>query len=255
MSRPVRIAMLDSGVFTGNAHIERGIAGGVTVLREGERQGFEDTLGHGTAICALLQNLAPDADLFAVKIFDQRLATSISTVLRAMAWCVREQMDIINLSLGTSNEAHRPQFLSAIKQLQATGAVLVSAYPHNASPMLPGSLPGVVGVSEDEDCPRDRYRVLNEGAVHLGACPFPLDIAGVPRERNLRGVSFSVAHISAQIAQCWPNAPRTGDWLGYLAKGHLALALDKEKAKAQRDRDQQAGIGLGDPPLVASVTR
>ncbi len=207
MSTSVRIAMLDSGVFTGNAHIERPVQGGITFSVEGEQEGFQDTLGHGTAVCALLQKMAPDAELFAVKVFDRRLATTASNVLRAIDWCVRNKMDVINLSLGTSNPEHQPLFLAAVEHVRATGATLVSAFEVNGTPMLPGSLSGVIGVVEDADCPRETYRVLCDGAPRIAACPYPLDIAGVPRERNLHGVSFSVAHVSAHVARMRQQQP------------------------------------------------
>lgn len=207
MSAPVRIAMLDSGVYTGNAHIERPVRGGITFSVEGEQEGFEDTLGHGTAVCALLQKMAPDADLFAVKVFDKRLATTASNVLRAIDWCVRKKIHVINLSLGTSNVEHRPLFLAAVERVRASGATLVSAFEVNGTPMLPGSLPGVIGVVEDADCPRETVRVLHDGPPRIAACPYPLDIAGVPRERNLRGVSFAVAHVSAHVARLRRQEP------------------------------------------------
>jgi len=211
MSRRVRIAMLDSGVFIGNPHIRRRLEGGITILPEGERQGFEDTLGHGTAVCAVLQEWAPDAALYAVKIFDKKLATSLSIVLRAMEWCVKQEIDLINLSLGTTNEEHIPHFLSAIARVHEANGVLVSACEVNGTSMLPGSLPGVVAVAEDAECPREAYRVLHDGTARVAACPFPLDIAGVPRERNLRGVSFSVAHVSAQLGRTWHRVPPGAD--------------------------------------------
>ena len=207
MSAAVRIAMLDSGVYTGNAHIQRPVQGGITFSVEGEQEGFEDTLGHGTAICALLQAMAPDAELFAVKVFDRRLATTASNVLRGIDWCVRNGIDVINLSLGTSNPEHRALFVAAVERVRATGASLVSAFEGNGMPMLPGSLPGVIGVVEDAECPRETCRVLYDGPPRVAACPFPLDIAGVPRERNLRGVSFAVAHVSAQVARLRSQHP------------------------------------------------
>ena len=207
MSSPIRIAMLDSGVYTGNPHIERPVQGGITLSADGEQEGFDDTLGHGTAVCALLQKMAPDAELFAVKVFDRRLATTASNVLRAIDWCVRNQMDVINLSLGTSNLEHRPLFLAAVERVHAAGATLVSAYEVNGTPMLPGSLPGVIGVVEDPDCPRETWRVIRNEPPRVAACPYPLDIAGVPRERNLRGVSFAVAHVSAHVARLRSQEP------------------------------------------------
>jgi hypothetical protein len=222
MQAPVRIAMLDSGVFTRNAHIERPLQGGVTISAEGEQEGFEDTLGHGTAVCALLQKMAPDAELFAVKVFDRRLATTASNIVRAIDWCVLHGMDVINLSLGTPNEDHRPLFTATVERVRAIGATLVSAYEVNGMPMLPGSLPGVIGVVEDGECPRETFRVLRDSPQRVAACPFPLDIAGVPRERNLRGVSFAVAHVSAHVARLRAEQPGH-DWAARIFEPEWSL--------------------------------
>ena len=225
MSRRVRVAMLDSGVYTGNAHIQRGLEGGVSILPDGvERPEFQDTLGHGTAVCAVLQQMAPEADLYSVKIFDKRLATSLPIVLRAIDWCLKQEIDIINLSLGTANEEHRPLFLAAIDRVQKSGALLVSAYAVTGTLMLPGALPRVVGVVEDATCPRETYRVICEGTTRFAACPFPLDIAGVPRERNIHGVSFAVAHISSQIAKRWHEPSPETDWVARLAESVPTLS-------------------------------
>jgi hypothetical protein len=192
--------MLDSGVFVGHPHISRPVNGGITITPEGLSAGYEDTLGHGTAVCALMQAMAPEAEVFSVKVFDRRLATTASIVVRAIEWCLEHGMDIVNLSLGTANPEHRTQFEVAADKVRAVGAVLVSAYEVNGTLMLPGSLPGVIGVVEGVECEREEVHVLRDASLRVAACPYPLDISGVSRERNLHGVSFSVAHVSARLA-------------------------------------------------------
>jgi hypothetical protein len=228
--------MLDSGVSENHPHITRPLQGGITISpTAGEQPGYRDMLGHGTAVCALLQEIAPDADLYAVRIFDRQLATSISVVLSAMRWCLQHEIDIINLSLGTTNDDHRRSFRGAVQDALQAGVAVVSAYEVNGVRMLPGSLPGVVGAVEEADCERDEFRVRADTSSAFGACPFPRDIDGVPRERNLRGVSFSVAHLSAAIARRWPREG-VADWPAVLAREAAAFTA----LPAQSDRDQQA---------------
>jgi subtilisin family serine protease len=200
MNRPVRVGILDSGVHVAHPHVGR-IVEGITIGPDGVSSGYVDTLGHGTAVAALIHHLNPEADLAAVKIFDSKLATNLTTVIRAIDWCLEHQIDVINLSLGTLNEGHRGAFEDAIARTQKAGAVIVSALEINGKAALPGSLAGVVGVSEssmDEYATFERY-----GKIVFTAPPFPRDIPGVPRERNLRGVSFAVARVSARVAQEW----------------------------------------------------
>lgn len=68
-------------------------------------------------------------------------------------------VQIINLSLGTTNPDHREAFLAAVDRVKNSGAAIVSAFEMNGRAMLPGSLAGVVAASADRDCPREEYRV------------------------------------------------------------------------------------------------
>jgi subtilisin family serine protease len=191
----VRIGVLDSGVCTTHPHVGK-IVDGITITADGTTAGYEDTLGHGTAVAAIIHHLNPEADLVAVKIFDRKLATSLPVVIRAIDWCLEHDVQVINLSLGTLNPEHRSAFEGAVARTRQAGAVIVSALEMSGAAALPGSLAGVIGVMEG-----DEYQVNHRyGKLVYTAPPFPRDIPGVPRERNLKGVSFAVARVSAQIA-------------------------------------------------------
>jgi len=102
----------------------------------------------------------------------------------------------VNLSLGTENPAHRDGFVKILGQ----DLVVVSA-----AGSLPGSLPGVIGVLPDPDCPRDIFRYRG-GVFH--ASPYPRPIPGVPVAGNLQGISFAVANMTGLAAQALQNSPR-----------------------------------------------
>ena len=76
MNRPVRIGVLDSGVGRTHPHVGK-IVDGITITANEAIAGYEDHLGHGTAVAAIIHHLNPEADLVAVKIFDGKLATSL----------------------------------------------------------------------------------------------------------------------------------------------------------------------------------
>jgi subtilisin family serine protease len=195
MNQPVRIGVLDSGVCRTHPHVGK-IVDGITIHADGVEAGYEDNLGHGTAVAAIIHHLNPDADLVAVKIFDGKLATSLRAVIRAIDWCLDHDIQVINLSLGTLNPQYRSAFEDVVERTHAAGAVIVSALEMSGDPALPGSLAGVIGVVEGEE-----YQVCHRyGKSVYTAPPYPRDIPGVPRERNLKGVSFAVARVSAKIA-------------------------------------------------------
>jgi hypothetical protein len=212
VSQPVRIGIIDSGVNPLHPHVGN-IVGGISIQGDRQDSSYLDHLGHGTAVAALIHEKAPQAHLFAVKVFQQSLATNLDTVLRAIDWCVENGMQIINLSSGTTNAEHRNAFVLAVERVRSNGAVIVSALEMNGEFALPGSLPGVAGVVMDAACPQDKYRVTHHsGKLALCASPYPRCIPGVPRERNLQGISFAVAHVTGFIARRWPSG--AADWEG-----------------------------------------
>ena len=192
--RGVRIAVIDSGVHPSHPHISR-VAGGVTFAEEFEEASYVDLLGHGTAVMAAIQEKAPDAEYFAVRVFQRELRTSINVLVRAIEWCIAQRVDLINLSLGTPNPAHAEMFAPLISR----AGLLVSALEVNGCPSFPGALPGVVGVGLDWDLPRDSYVCRN--GTEFYASGYPRPIPGVPPQRNLSGISFAIANMTGFAAK------------------------------------------------------
>ena len=198
----VRVAIVDSGVHSAHPHV-RGVAGGVAIDRDGrEHDDYLDRLGHGTAVAGAIREKAPDAELYAVRVFDLALATRVETLVHAVDWAVRTRMHVVNLSLGTTKAEHEPVLRDAIARACAGGLIVVSARDDEGVRWLPGSLPGVVPVQLDWSCPRDEFRCADvEGTTVFRASGYPRPIPGVPPERNLNGISFAVANMTGFVAR------------------------------------------------------
>ena len=197
----VRVAVIDSGVHASHPHIG-GVAGGVTIGPELDNSSYVDVIGHGTAVMAAIKEKAPDAEYFAVRVFYSSLRTTVDLLLRAIEWSMANHIDVINLSLGTTNAAHRERFLPVIHRALEKGLILVAAQDSDGTPALPGSLPGVIGVSLDWDCPREAYYCEKTGdGLSLTASGYPRPLPGVPREKNLHGISFAVASATGFVVR------------------------------------------------------
>ena len=207
----MRVAVVDSGVHAQHPHIEGSIAGGVGIDDSGREHpgsdAFVDRLGHGTAVAAAIHEKAPAAQLYAVKIFDRTLSTTIVGLVAAIDWAIRSQMDVVNLSLGTAKAEHEAALSDVVTRAAGRGVVIVAARDDGGVRWFPGSLPGVVPVQLDDECPRDRYRVVHvDGAAVFRASGFPRPIEGLPVERNLHGISFAVANVSGFVARAIESA-------------------------------------------------
>lgn len=198
----VRVAIIDSGVHADHPHVG-GVAGGVAIDPDGrEHDDYVDRLGHGTAVTAAIREKAPDADLYAIRVFDRALSTAVPTIVRAIDWAARAGMHVVNLSLGTSKTDYEPILRDAVARARAAGLIIVSARDEDGVRWLPGSLPGVIAVQLDWTCPRDAFRRVEiDGAPVFRTSGYARPIPGVPPERNLHGISFAVANMTGFVAR------------------------------------------------------
>jgi len=191
----VIVAVIDSGVHPSHPHVgavEESVCldppGGDTV----------DRLGHGTAVAAAIRDIAPGTTLVVGKIFDRSLTTNAAVLARGIDWAVERRARIINLSLGTVNPMHATSLGESVSRAAEAGAIVVSARESGGVVWLPGSIEGVAGVVAEASLERDELEIDERG---FSAAPYPRSIPGVPRERNLSGVSFAVANVSGFLAR------------------------------------------------------
>ena len=179
----VSIAVVDSGVHVPHPHLP-GVAGGVRLdLEGGTFDDFVDRIGHGTAAAAAIHEKTPHAELWAVKVFERELSTSVEVLVRAIDWAVDRGIRLVNMSLGTPNRLRAPELGPAIEQSFEAGTVTVTvtAHEHNGALWYPGALSGVVEVVADPEQPRDELALIElPRGTAVVASPYPRPIPGVP---------------------------------------------------------------------------
>ncbi len=199
--RGVRIAIVDSGLAPGHPHVGA-VADGHSFVSPTDD--VRDRIGHGTAVAAAIREKASDAELVPVKVFDRALTTDAATLSDAIRWAADNACRIVNLSLGTANVAHSAVLEDAIQYAEHRGVLVVAACRSDKVRWFPGSVAGAVGVTGSTDVERDELQIANDietGCSHLVASIYPRPIPGVPRERNLHGISFAVANATGFLAR------------------------------------------------------
>lgn len=196
----LKIAVIDSGVNLRHPHI---VSRTRRVVFTPDGHG-EDLLGHGTAVMAAIQERAPDAEYWAIKIFSRTLRARITRLTAALEWAISNSMDIVNLSLGTPNQETREVLQALVHRANEAGTLVISACSNRYRPVLPGVLEGVVGVELDPEVPRDLYRVSGSG-MRFRASGYPRPLPGMPIEQNLNGISFAVANMTGFAARICEN--------------------------------------------------
>lgn len=233
-----RIGLIDGGIDTGHAALR-----GASLQRWG-CEGKAIASVHGTAIASLLvgrdgafQGLLSEGRLYAADIYCGAAdAGAVETLVQALAWLLREQVPVVNLSLvGPPNRLLE----RAVQAAQARGVLLVAAVGNDgpaAAPLYPAAYPGVVGVTGV----LANRRVLPEAGrgpqVLLAAPGAGLAVAHAGAYAQARGTSYAAPLVAALLAARCP-APGCG---AAALQGLLREAVDL----GDPGRDPVFGWGL-----------
>ncbi|PYG84361.1 subtilase family protein [Ruminiclostridium sufflavum DSM 19573] len=150
---PVNIAVIDDGIsegLYGIGKLEQNIQ--ITPeLRICQRTGYDLTASsHGTTCAAIIRKYAPEAVLSSVKILGENTMRGMKEQLvEALDWCVKNNIKLINLSLGTIDFKDFNLIKPAVDLACESGIVIVAACNNRDIYTCPASLPNVIGVKCD----------------------------------------------------------------------------------------------------------
>lgn len=122
----VNIAILDSGISFCNG---RQVSGGINIIDADS--GFGDDNGHGTSMANIVASIAPNANLYSVKVLDSNGEGYYSDVIAGINWAINNDIDIICMSFGAFDYSY---FLEeAVNNAFNDGIVMIAASGNNAS--------------------------------------------------------------------------------------------------------------------------
>lgn len=105
----IDIAVLDSGIAP---HSDLTISGGVSTVDY--TSSYTDDNGHGTHVAGVIaskddgngtRGVSPGANLYSVKVLDKKGAGKLTDIIEGIDWAIRKNVDIINMSLGTTSDS------------------------------------------------------------------------------------------------------------------------------------------------------
>ena len=151
----INVAIVDTGVDTAHPDLTN-LKGGVSEV--GYTTSYNDDNGHGSHVAGIVAatdntigvvGVAPNANLYAVKVLDRRGSGYLSDIIDGLNWAIDHNIDVVNMSLGTSS--YSSTFDAAVQKTIAAGVVVVAA-AGNSGPgantvNYPAKFPGVIGVA------------------------------------------------------------------------------------------------------------
>lgn len=225
--RGVRVALIDSGISAGHPHVGE-IAGGIGLHRVGDtivaHNDSTDVNGHGTACAGVVRWLAPDVQIFSVRILGSDLLTDGAILAHALKWCAENEMQAINVSAGSTEPSTAILLRDPLQALEDRGSLVVAAKSGQAGPDWPADCDSVLSVGALPNA--DPLCVYSSSAVsQLYACGQPRPVDGVPSSANFHGASFAAPRVTALAALLFETHPG----LGAKDCRHLIMDLAREQ--------------------------
>ncbi|PCI35180.1 MAG: hypothetical protein COB53_11245 [Elusimicrobia bacterium] len=134
----VNVAVIDTGIDMQHPDLAANIKGGFNAVDPGESP--QDDQGHGTHVAGTIAavpnkkgviGVAPNANLYAVKVLDKDGGGTFSSIIAGISWAVENGMHIANMSLGGPSS---PPMEKAVKAAHAAGLTIVAARMMHLSP-------------------------------------------------------------------------------------------------------------------------
>ena len=202
----VRVCILDSGVETG--HPDVGDLAGAVAVQVGEGDEISvvddaegDLCGHGTACAGIVRSLAPDCELFSVRVLGAGFTGSGTALLGGLRWAVEQGFDVINMSLSTTKSQFAGLLHEVADMAYFRRSVLVASAHNMPVESYPWRFSSVISVGSHEDPEPQAFYYNPSPPVEFFARGVDVEVAwlGGTRARST-GNSFATPHITGICA-------------------------------------------------------
>jgi subtilisin len=202
----VRVCILDSGVEQGHPLV--GELEGAVAIRVGEDEETiaeedeeGDLCGHGTACAGIVRALAPQADIFSVRVLGAGYTGSGPVLLAGLRWAIENGFDLINMSLSTTKQ----KFAGLLHELADSAyfrrTVLVASAHNLPVESYPWRFSSVISVGSHEERDPMTFFYNPEPPVEFFARGVGVDVAWVGGgQLRCTGNSFATPHMTGICA-------------------------------------------------------
>jgi subtilisin family serine protease len=204
--RGVRVAVVDSGIDADHPALGGMVRGGVTVVEKDGQCTYDDAphgdaFGHGTACAGIIHSIAPEAELYSVKVLGATLSGTGGMFAAGLRWAIEHGMQVLNLSLGTTKREFYAVLHELADMAYFKNTVLVTAANNFPQPSYPSMYASVISVASHEE--KDPFLFYYNPAPPVDFGAPGIDIQ-VPWRGggyiSTTGNSFAAPHVSGIVA-------------------------------------------------------
>jgi subtilisin family serine protease len=235
----VRVAIVDSGVDDEHPAVAGAVRGwiepnvaddGTTTYRT-ERHG--DAFGHGTACAGIIHRIAPEAEIYSVRVLGPRLSGKGPVFAAGLRWAAENGMHVVNCSLGTTKRDFYALFHEIADAAFHRGVTVVTAANNMPELSFPSLFASVLSVAcHAEARGEDPLEIFcnPDPPVEFGAHGIDVRVAwSRGGYSTMTGNSFAAPHVTGVVACLLGKHPGLRP---YEVKAALAVLARNARTKA-----------------------
>ncbi len=206
----VRLAVVDSGIEYDHPAVGSQVKGGVIVEYDEQAEDQvriepdeqpSDVAGHGTACAGIIHSIAPEAELYSVRVLGKDMRGRAIQFAAGLDWAVENGMQVANLSLSTSRYEYYGLFHELADSAYFHNVVLVSAVNNLPEPSYPSLFASVISVAAHFGQDPMTYFYNPSPPVEFGATGIDVRVAWKDHQYvTSTGNSFAAPHIAGIVA-------------------------------------------------------
>lgn len=204
----VKVAIVDTGIDLDHPDLQANIKGNVNTINS--RKTGDDDNGHGTHVAGTVAAIdneigvigaSPTAYLYAVKVLNRTGSGFLSDVIEGLQWCVNKEMQVVNMSLGTSSDVQ--SFHDAVIAVNEAGIIQVAAAGNasGGSVIYPAAYEEVIAVSATDK--KDTIASFSSVGPEVELAAPGVDIPSTWKGggyNTISGTSMAAPHVTGTVA-------------------------------------------------------
>ena len=209
----VKVAVLDSGIDGDHPAVGRGIQGYLAISQGADGFMYDsephgDAFGHGTACAGIIRALAPQCELYSIRVLGARLTGRGAVFAEGLRWATENGMRVCNLSLGSTKRELAALFHELADEAYFRNMMLVTAANNMPVVSYPSLYASVISVASHDEPDPYLFYYNPEPPVEFGARGIDVPVAWSNGSTlTATGNSFAAPHIAGLIARILSKHP------------------------------------------------
>ncbi|WP_027091871.1 S8 family peptidase [Cohnella thermotolerans] len=205
----VKVGVIDTGVDFNHPDLRHSVERGINLIQRTMLP--QDDNGHGTHIAGTIAaanrlhgtiGVAPRASIYPIKAFDYNGTAYVSDIILGIDWCVRNRMDVVNMSFGMQNRSKA--LLSAVNNAYRSGILIVASSGNDGKRDeidFPAGYRQTIAVGATNRQGRVASFTNRHGGIDIYAPGEKIDSCWLRGTRKvMSGTSMATSHVTGAVA-------------------------------------------------------